>query len=270
MVKVSICIPTYKEADLLKKVLYSIQQQVFTDYEVIISDDTQDDVIKIVLTQFDFKDKLKYIQHSPSLGSPANWNFALKEAKGKYIKIMHHDDYFTKPYSLSMFVSLLDKNPKALLAFSATEIDLVQLKMKNLNRCSTKKLTELKQNPNLLFFSNIIGAPSATIIRNDFEIFFDEKLKWLVDVDWYIQLINKCNIVEYHPEPLICTIHGSEGQVTQQVILDRDIQIKEHIYLFKKIVQPHHSLSSFSLLFQVLFNKFKINSFNELTAIVTI
>ena len=61
MVKVSICIPTYKEADLLKKVLYSIQQQVFTDYEVIISDDTQDDAIKIVLTQFDFKDKLKYI-----------------------------------------------------------------------------------------------------------------------------------------------------------------------------------------------------------------
>ena len=183
---------------------------------------------------------------------------------------MHHDDYFTKPDSLSKFVSLLDKNPKALFAFSATEIDLVQLKMKNFNRCSTKKLTELKQNPNLLFFTNIIGAPSSTIVRNNSEIFFDEKLKWLVDVDWYIQLINKCNVIEYHSEPLICTIHGTESQVTQKVILDGDIQVKEHIYLFKKIVQTHLSLRKYSLLFQVLFNKFKINSFKELTAIIFI
>ena len=86
-----------------------------------------------------FGNQLNYIHHNPSLGSPANWNYALKQAKGAYIKIMHHDDYFTNPDSLSEFVALLDSNPKASFAFSATKIDLLQLNMIKYHYCSMKK-----------------------------------------------------------------------------------------------------------------------------------
>jgi glycosyltransferase involved in cell wall biosynthesis len=46
---VSICIPTYKQTEYLKKCLESILAQDFKDYELIISDDTPDDTIELFL-----------------------------------------------------------------------------------------------------------------------------------------------------------------------------------------------------------------------------
>jgi glycosyltransferase involved in cell wall biosynthesis len=270
MPKVSICIPTYKQATLFKKVLQSIAEQTFTDYEVIISDDTPDNSIEEALNEFNFGIKLNYIRHTPSLGSPANWNYALKQAKGEYIKIMHHDDYFTYPNSLGQFVELLDSNPQASFGFSSTKIDLLQLNMIKYHHCSTKQFNNIKKNPEALFFSNVIGAPSATIIRNNLNILFDEQLKWLVDVDWYMRIIKQNNNIVYSSKPLICTIHGAEGQTTQAVITERDLQIREHIVVFSKFFNQHLKLNKYSLFFQVLFNKFNVNSLQELNTIVTI
>ncbi len=270
MPKVSICIPTYKQATLLKKVLGSIAEQTFTDYELIISDDTPYNSIEAVLNEFNFGTQLNYIRHTPSLGSPANWNYALKQAKGEYIKIMHHDDYFTNPDSLDQFVTLLDSNPQASFGFSATKIDLLQLNIIRYHYCSFKQYNHIKNNPEDLFFSNVIGAPSATIIRNNLNILFDEQLKWLVDVDWYMRIIKQNNNLVYSSNPLICTIHGAEGQTTQEVITERDLQIREHVVVFSKNFTQHHKLNKYSLFFQILFNKFKVNSFQELDTIVTI
>jgi glycosyltransferase involved in cell wall biosynthesis len=270
MPKVSICIPTYNQATLLKKVLKSIVEQTFTDYELIISDDTLDNSIEVVLNEFNFGTQLNYIHHTPSLGSPANWNYALKQAKGEYIKIVHHDDYFINPDSLAQFVHLLDSNPRASFGFSATKIDLLQLNMIKYHHCSVKHFNLIKNNPEALFFSNVIGAPSATIIRNKFNILFDEQLKWLVDVDWYIRIIKQNNNLAYSSKPLICTIHGAEGQTTQEVITEKDLQICEHIVVFSKIFSQDLNLKKYALFFQILFNKFKVNSLQELNTIVTI
>lgn len=270
MPKVSICIPTYKQPTLLKKVLQSIVEQTFTDYEIIISDDTPDNSIETVLNEFNFGNQLNYINHNPSLGSPANWNYALKQAKGAYIKIMHHDDYFTNPDSLSEFVALLDSNPKASFGFSSTKIDLLQLNMIKYHYCSIKQLNYIKINPNDLFIINVIGAPSSTIIRNKLNILFDEQLKWLVDVDWYMRIIKQNNNIIYSSKPLICTIHGAEGQTTQEVIAEKGLQIREHVVVFTKIFNQHLKLKKYSLFFQILFNKFNVNSLQELNIIVTI
>lgn len=40
-----------------------------------------------------------------------------------------------------------------------------------------------------LLSSNIIGPPSVTIYRNDKKIFYDRKLQWLVDIDFYIRYL---------------------------------------------------------------------------------
>src|SRR3989344_6387452 len=100
MVKVSICIPTYKQVDYLRKTLNSVLVQDFHDYELIITDDSSDDSVKNLLKEFDFKGKLKYYHNKIALGSPANWNYSLKQATGEYIKILHHDDFFTADNSL--------------------------------------------------------------------------------------------------------------------------------------------------------------------------
>lgn len=268
MPKISICIPSYKQAGLLRQALNSIQIQSFTDYEVIITDDTPDESIKDLVAVHPLKEKIKYHKNPQSLGSPANWNASLEKASGEYIKILHHDDYFTSGNSLQEFVNMLDANPNVDFAFSGTLVDLVQLKMKNTHRCSESKLNKIKADPSQLFFANLIGAPSATIFKKKATILFDEQMKWLVDIDWYIRLLKGGSGLVNTPKTLICTVHGSEGQVTQEVINLKDVQIKEHVMLFSKLYNPQLNLKKYSLLFQVLFNKYSVNTMVELKALV--
>lgn len=270
MPKVSICIPAYKQVKFLKQTLESVLSQDFMNYELIVSDDSPDDAVKKLLDEYDFKGKLRYFRNSPALGSPANWNYCMSKATGEYIKILHHDDFFTSSQSLKKFVMLLDDNPDSYFAFSGTEIDLLALKMKKINSCSEAQFKKMIKSPDRLFFANYIGAPSATIVRNVKVIPFDVNLKWLVDIDWYVQQIKNSPGVVRTKEALICTIHGGEGQITQAVVADREVQIKEHVYLFDKLYMNDLDLKKYSLFFQILFHKYELNDIKQLRTICTV
>lgn len=105
--KVSICIPAYKHIDFLRRCLNSILEQRFTDYEVVITDDSPDDSLQKLVEEYS-DERIKYFKNKKALGSPLNWNEGIKKANGEYIKILHHDDWFSSPDSLEKYVRLLD------------------------------------------------------------------------------------------------------------------------------------------------------------------
>ena len=89
--KVSVIIPTYNNVESLKRTLNSVLVQDFEDYEVIITDDSDNESLQKFLLNYPLP-KIKYFKNSKKLGSPENWNEGLRIACGEYIKIMHHDD----------------------------------------------------------------------------------------------------------------------------------------------------------------------------------
>jgi len=109
MALVSICIPAFNQPDYLKRLLESIFIQTFNNYEIVITDDSNNDKIS-KLVEFYSDIRVHYYKNSKSLGSPNNWNFALQCATGKYIKIMHHDDWFKDEFSLENFVNSIEEN----------------------------------------------------------------------------------------------------------------------------------------------------------------
>ena len=117
MVKVSICIPAFNNEPSVRRLLESIEKQDFKDYEVIITDDSDEDGIRKLAEEKEYVD---YYKNPQRLGAAANWNAAISRADGEYIKIMHHDDWFTAEDSLKEFVNLLDKHPEACLGFSGS------------------------------------------------------------------------------------------------------------------------------------------------------
>ncbi|MBK7668773.1 MAG: glycosyltransferase family 2 protein [Sphingobacteriaceae bacterium] len=264
--KVSICIPTYKQTKYLKLCLDSILTQSFKDYEVIISDDTADDTVKDFVSTYKIQN-LSYYKNTTSLGTPGNWNSALAKAKGKYIKVMHHDDYFLKPDSLSKFVETAEKS-KAGFVFCNTEVWFVSDNSRRISQPNTVQLNRLKEDALFLFFRNKIGAPSATMfLRNNLK--FDEHLKWLVDVDFYIQYLKQSSF-SYINEALVCTAHETPGQVTQQVQHDKAVQISEHVLVFSKLIDQINDKSKWDSFFGYLFRDYKVNSIEELKSIVNI
>lgn len=213
--KVSICIPCYQQAMDVRRLLDSILQQDYTDFEVILTDDSGDDEVERVAA--DYCDRIVaktgeetsfFYQRNPvRLGHVRNWNAALQKAGGEYIKIMFSDDWFTFPTSLSTFVRMLKEHPDAVLSFSGSRQSILagedsQKNLKHLNRKSEGKswdraadeafLTALRKDFRILFQSDQIGAPSAVLYRRgDAVQLFDEESGFASDVFLYMELLSK-------------------------------------------------------------------------------
>jgi glycosyltransferase involved in cell wall biosynthesis len=268
--KVSICIPAYRQPELLKKCLDSVFEQEYSDFEVIVTDDTPDNSVKDLILNSYKEKKINYYKNEISLGTPANWNHAISKAKGEYIKIIHHDDFFTDKASLGKFVELIGRKAGTGFAFSASRVWSIKRNLKWVHSCSQSQLKRLKEDPACLFFGNRVGAPSAVIYRRDLGLEFDVSLKWLVDIDFYIRILKVNSGVAYSPEPFICTIDGAEGQVTQSVSKDLKIQLTEHVQLFEKIASEKINEKRYIRFFDDLFFTLEIGSQEELKKFVAI
>lgn len=252
-IKVSICIPAYKQTDYLRKSLESILIQKYYNFEVIITDDSPDDSVKKLIEEFDFKGKLKYYKNEHCLGTPENWNKSINLASGEYIKILHHDDWFKDENSLSCFVEMLDNNPNTDFAFSASEAMSEDMLFVYLHKINNKDINRLKKDSSILYFGNLIGAPSATIYRKNTLFKYDVNLKWLVDIDFYIQILNINNNLVYSPKPLVQITAYGQHQVTRTAEKDKLLQAKENIYLYKKIKNNKNFVEYILFLIRILY-----------------
>lgn len=273
MIKVSILIPAYNQPELLRRTLDSVFNQSYENYEVIVTDDTPDnDLIKQVIQNYN--GKVKYFHNKYPLGSPENWNSAITKAKGEYIKFIHHDDYLTDYDSLKKFVVLLDENPNSDFGFSATEIRGIDRSFVRFNRPTNDQVNQIEVNPFYIYPENIIGAPSATIYRKKVSKFFDKRLKWVVDIDFYLQILYENNHLSYTDQALICTTTGGEHQITAECAHNSQVEFFEWSYLYHKILKNYPGIDredldrNYRKLLKKLIKKHKIISLRKLTEII--
>lgn len=234
---ISICIPAYKNESLLERLLDSIKTQNFIDFEVIITDDSPDDSILTLCEHYKSSFPLSYSWNVKSLGTPANWNFAISKSQGEWIKIMHADDWFVSENSLSTFAEATKKNVDFI--FSAYSNINLQNSLSSISRLSMFELALLKKSPYNLFKKNFIGHPSTTLIRRKpNQIDYDENIKWVVDFDYYIRFLSENNDFIYINIPLI-NIGIHDNQVTKTSFRIREVEIPENIYLLNKLGTQH-------------------------------
>ena len=160
---ISICIPAYKRIDYLKRLLLSIEQQNYKNFEVIISDDSDDDTVYNYLQSLINLSQIQYFKNSTSLGTPANWNAAISKAKGDWIKIMHDDDWFSTKDSLQKFVDATLQGPKFIYSAYSNFIETEDRYQPILHNSS--QLDSILRQPLLLLSENIIGPPSVTLFH---------------------------------------------------------------------------------------------------------
>ena len=236
MPRVSICIPAFSQVECLRRTLQSILQQDFHDYEIIVTDDSPDDSVATLVQSMDFAGRMRFFKNIATLGSPENWNEAVRRATGDYIKILHHDDHLSRSDSLSRYVQALDERADIDFAFSASRGESAATNTYYHHRVSPEMLTALQRDPAVtLFCGNIIGSPSATIYRRTVPVAFDNKMKWLVDVDFYIRVLQQNPLLTYIPEPLVNISTNAAHQVTAICRNNGYVDLPEHARLFVKI-----------------------------------
>lgn len=81
----SILIPTRGRPDLLRDALASALFQDFDDFEVVVSDNCNDDRTQKTLNEFRHHDRLRCIRSERLLPMPDHWEFASRHAEGTYV-----------------------------------------------------------------------------------------------------------------------------------------------------------------------------------------
>lgn len=236
MTKVSICIPAYNNEASVRRLLESIEKQRFQDYEVILTDDSDGDAVRKLAEE---KKYVQYHKNNLRLGATANWNAAIAKSSGEYVKIMHHDDWFTDEDSLCKFVELMDKNPETALVFSGSR----QVEGDNsYDRCiSEADIKLIEEDYRNLYLGNTIGAPSAVMVRRSalvdesgaLAVTYDEKLTWLVDMEYYMHILKEHPVFAYTTEPLI-SIGVGKTQLTESCRDDKELNVFEYGHIYDK------------------------------------
>ncbi len=91
--KVSIIIPHYNGEQYLKRLLPSIANQTFNDYEVIIIDDSSPDesVVEYIKTFIKDHRNMQLIENRENLGFVKTCNKGIRLSKGEYICLLNQD-----------------------------------------------------------------------------------------------------------------------------------------------------------------------------------
>ncbi len=259
---ISICIPTYKSGTKLERLLDSIKIQTFSDYEVVVSDDSPDDSMKKIIDEKYADMNIRYFHNNPSLGTPQNWNFAVYKSQGKWINLMHHDDWFCNENSLSEFASYARRSRTANFLFCAFQNHYLDMGTTEDFYCSTVEIFLLKIN-RLNLFKTFMGNPSCTLIHSrNKPYFYDTRFKWLIDFDFYWSLFKINPSFTYIDKMLVC-VGMHKGQVTATVFQNPQVEVPESITLLTK-----HETSILKNIFVYdffwrMYRNLKIRSVNE-------
>jgi glycosyltransferase involved in cell wall biosynthesis len=225
---ISICIPAYKHVDYLERLLISVSTQTFTDFEIIITDDSPDNSVEILLQKFSSLPNLYYYKNPQPLGTPENWNEAIRKANGTWIKLMHNDDWFATNDALQIFYENIQQHPDAVFLFSAFQNVDVSSGQKEVVKMSWLDKIYFKSNRYHLLKKVYVGNPSCTIIKKEVNIFYDKRYKFIVDFDYYIRVIQQTKMPVYIDQVLL-NIGFHNEQVTTYTKYNPEVQIPENI-----------------------------------------
>jgi glycosyltransferase involved in cell wall biosynthesis len=229
---ISICIPAYKRADFLKRLLDSIRVQHYRNFEVIITDDSPDGQVQSLAAEYQDLPSLRYFRNPAALGTPENWNESIRQAKGGWIKIMHDDDWFADPGSLQVFAGSIQPAPGSPFIFCAYANHYLETGRIENVFVPPFRYARLRSSPASLLSSNIIGPPSVVLHRKNDLVLYDPQIRWLVDIDFYIRYLKTAQPV--YISQVLVNVGIGRDQVTADCFGNKYVEIPENFHLLQK------------------------------------
>ena len=119
--RVAALLPTWNSALFIENTLESLAAQHYANFEVIISDDAStDNTVEICERFIALHPRFRLIRQVRQHGWIGNANLLLQQAKAHFVFFAFHDDPL-KPKYVTSLVEALQKNSRAVLAFSDVE-----------------------------------------------------------------------------------------------------------------------------------------------------
>ena len=120
--KISIIIPIYNGEQYLKTALLSIQNQNFTDIEILMIDDcSNDDSVNLIKELMNKDPRIVLYQNEENKGILFTKSKGILNAKGKYLMILEEYDIYVQIDAFSILYEEVEKNNLDILGFASIE-----------------------------------------------------------------------------------------------------------------------------------------------------
>lgn len=128
MPKISVLVQSHNRPEGLRRALQSLQMQSYRDFEVVVSDDSEDQRARIseVLEGPAATGLRLDINCTAACGAAESMRDAYARASGDYIKILHDDDWLT-PHSLQQQAMFLDHHADVNVVYGRAILSFPQL-----------------------------------------------------------------------------------------------------------------------------------------------
>lgn len=198
MKTISIAIPVYEMngngVKFLDLSLQKICQQSYMPFEVVISDHSVNDDIKILCENFSNNINIKYVRFEHKRGSSsANLNNAIKNCSGDVIKVLMQDEFLYDSSSLQLISESFDTDINWLVSgcFFGEFPETIKGSMQPV------------YSNDIIHSKNSIGSPSVLSFRNSNPLLFNEDLIWIMDLEYYRRLYDNFGLPFVINTPLV-------------------------------------------------------------------
>jgi hypothetical protein len=226
---ISVCIPIWgiqgKGIDYLEYSFNILAQQTFKDFEVVLSDHSEDNYLEIYVDNWKEYLNIVYVKCNEGRGiiSP-NLNNAIRHCNGEYIKILFQDDFLYDENSLQIVADYLSKKEiKWLLTGCTHTTDMITI-YKSMIPFYHDRIYE---------GINTISCPSVLTIKNDNDkLSFNEELKWIMDVEYYKRCYDKFGEPDIIPS--VCIVNREGNIVRASNLIDDETKNSEVKLMIEK------------------------------------
>ena len=188
---ISIITTSYNYGEYISETIKSIQAQSYSDWELIIVDDSSEDNSVEIIKSFCKDKRIKLICHDKNKGLTQSVKTGLKYAKGEWIAFLESDDLW-RENTLEERVRAIKNNPQVGIIFNDVEEfgdDNTILAVKNKLDKNRVKISKLNFPKNIFYdlnIENFLLTFSAVMIKK--EILDDCPLDTPIDalLDWWI------------------------------------------------------------------------------------
>lgn len=232
----SVAIPAYKEKTLLGRALFSILTQTVSDLEIIVSDDSDSAEIRALLKAID-DPRVRYVRRPPPPGAVANWNFCLGECRGRYVVLLHHDECFADADCLRQ-IERVFRDKKAQIVASSVLIETPSRGVRLLPGGRVLRRIFASLSPRLFLAYNAVGPVSVLALdREAASTRFDERLRWLVDAEYYSRLFAGRRMRSC-PRSRVLSHVAHEHRITQGMDLEEEETRERRALLSREPARP--------------------------------
>ena len=228
----SVVIPVYNREDLVEKVVTSILDQAFQDFEIIIVDNySKDKTVELVKSMQSYDNRIQLIQNSSNLERCISRNLGIQAAQGEYICFLDSDDFWLDTHLSLLYAFISTNNTNGLYFTNAYDsVDFGPL--------SNRVCPSLDDYPLFEYLLTFTFNPSRVAVHHSIlqEFQFDPEIPGLEDFDLWLRIATKHSVFQLNERTVVYNIHNDSTTISELGKSDREIKLYKTV-LSKEIFQ---------------------------------